>query len=189
MTNQIDGNEPTIDMNSIGPLPEVRRKRGRPKKVVVSEAEQARRTSPEHIEHLKKIGFQKGHAKVGGRQATPKETKDWIAGKSMDVGVFMLALMNDDTQPMKERYKAAAWLGEMSMSKAPTSQEIKVDHTYNLNNMLLDAQKMAGNPPPLIAEHPIIDVTPVIEVGHEKDVEAKASTTPKLRISIPGNEE
>ncbi|WP_145643264.1 hypothetical protein [Neorhizobium alkalisoli] len=81
-------------------------------------------------------GSRSGKEKTGGRIATPKETKEWISGKSLDVAEFMYGVMNDESQPVKERIKAAAWLGEMSMAKAPTQQEINVNHSHTIANML-----------------------------------------------------
>ncbi|MDX0947224.1 hypothetical protein GOD93_16355 [Sinorhizobium medicae] len=150
MSDEIDnetGNEIKLDV-----IPSPPKKKGGRRKRAVSEKEQERWQSPEWKDHLKKIGFQKGREKTGGRVATPKETKEWIAGKSINVAEFMWDLMNDDTQPIKERRAAAVWLGEMSMAKAPVQQEIKVDHNYNLNNMLIEAQRNAGKP--------ILDITP-----------------------------
>lgn len=141
-----------IDIEELGPLPDTPRKKRGSRRRAVSDKEREFKQSDEWKNHLRTIGFQKGRQKTGGRIATPKETKEWIAGKSKDVAEFMLNVMNDDTAPMRERLKAAQWLGEMSMAKAPTQQEIKVDHSYSISNLLLEAQRNAGKP--------IIDVTP-----------------------------
>ncbi|RVJ16634.1 hypothetical protein CN184_28235 [Sinorhizobium medicae] len=160
MSDEIDnetGNEIKLDV-----IPSPPKKKGGRRKRAVSEKEQERWQTDEWKDHLKKIGFQKGREKTGGRVATPKETKEWIAGKSINVAEFMWDLMNDDTQPIKERRAAAVWLGEMSMAKAPVQQEIKVDHNYNLNNMLIEAQRNAGKP--------ILDITPnPIAIEEDKD--------------------
>ncbi|MGH0331034.1 hypothetical protein [Sinorhizobium meliloti] len=160
MSDEIDnetGNEIKLDV-----IPSPPKKKGGRRKRAVSEKEQKRWQTDEWKDHLKKIGFQKGREKTGGRVATPKETKEWIAGKSINVAEFMWDLMNDDTQPIKERRAAAVWLGEMSMAKAPVQQEIKVDHNYNLNNMLIEAQRNAGKP--------ILDITPnPIAIEEDKD--------------------
>ncbi|WP_050979904.1 hypothetical protein [Sinorhizobium sojae] len=136
----------------IGPLPAPPKKKGGRRKRAVNPKEQERWQSDEWKEHLKKVGFQKGREKTGGRVATPKETKEWIAGKSQDVAQFMWDLMHDDTQPIKERRAAAVWLGEMSMAKAPTEQKVEVNHTHDIGAMLLEAQRMATTK--------LIDVTP-----------------------------
>ena len=142
-----------INLNDLGPLPEPPRKKGRRRRIVTEE-ERAKKTSPEWKEHLRKIGIQKGATKHpdSGRKATPKETKEWLAGKSRDVAEFMYEVMNDDAQPIKERIRAAQWLGEMSMSKAPSEQKVEVNHTYDVNAMLLEAQRMASAK--------LIDITP-----------------------------
>ncbi|ASP88176.1 hypothetical protein CDO26_27905 (plasmid) [Sinorhizobium meliloti] len=152
MSDEIDnetGNEIKLDV-----IPSPPKKKGGRRKRAVSEKEQERWNSPEWHEHLKKIGRQKGDPKVpgSGRRATPKETKEWIAGKSIDVAEFMWDLMNDDTQPIKERRAAAVWLGEMSMAKAPTESKVEVNHTHDIPAMLLEAQRMATSK--------LIDVTP-----------------------------
>ena len=141
-----------IDKDNVGPLPELPRKKGRGRKRVVSAEERALKTSPEWQEHLRTIGFKKGREKTGGRVATPKETKDWIAGRSQDVAQFMYDIMNDEDQPVKERIRAAQWLGEMSMSKAPAEQKIEVNHNHDIGAMLLEAQRLASSR--------LIDVTP-----------------------------
>ncbi|WP_455918654.1 hypothetical protein [Ensifer canadensis] len=151
-----------IDLNNLGPLPEPPRKKGRRRRIVTEE-ERANKTSPENLERLRKIGFQKGREKTGGRVATPKETKEWVAGKSRDVAEFMYEVMNDDAQPIKERIRAAQWLGEMSMSKAPSEQKVEVNHVYDVNAMLLEAQRMASAK--------LIDITPKpLSIEGETDV-------------------
>ncbi|MDW9768601.1 hypothetical protein [Sinorhizobium meliloti] len=150
MNDEIDnetGNEIKLDV-----IPSPPKKKGGRRKRAVSEKEQERWQTDEWKDHLKKIGFQKGREKTGGRVATPKETKEWIAGKSINVAEFMWDLMNDDTQPIKERRAAAVWLGEMSMAKAPTEQKVEVNHTHDIGAMLLEAQRMATSK--------LIDVTP-----------------------------
>lgn len=170
MTDQID--------TSV--LPELPRKRAQAgRRRTMSDSERALKTSPEWKEKLAKTGFQKGMQKVpgSGRKATPKETKEWIAERSIDVAEFMYRAMNDETQPLKERIKAAQWLGDMSMSKAPTETNVKVDHTYNIGNMLLEAQKLASLPP-----SPMKDITPsAVEVVEAEIIVSDAP--PKLRVS------
>jgi hypothetical protein len=142
-----------IDKDNIGPLPEPK-KRGRRKRAV-SEKERERWNSPEWKEHLKEIGIQKGTPKHpdSGRKATPKETKEWLAGKSQDVAELLYNMAFDDTIPAKERMKAAMWVAEMTMAKAPTEQKIEVNHTNDIGAMLLEAQRM-------MATSKLIDVTP-----------------------------
>lgn len=152
------------DIDNVGPLPAPKRKKGQARKRVVTQEEIDRKSTPEFQEHLRKIGFQKGRKKTGGTVPTPKETKEWIAGKSIDVAEFMYEVMNDPDQPVKERIRAAQWLGEMSMSKAPVEQKVEVNHTHDIGAMLLEAQRMASKS--------LIDVTPklpVIDVTPEDD--------------------
>ncbi|GCA50626.1 hypothetical protein CN157_09310 [Sinorhizobium meliloti] len=149
MSDEIDnetGNEIKLDV-----IPELPRKKGRRKRTVTDQ-ERERKQSPEWQEHLKKIGFQKGREKTGGRVATPKETKEWLAGKSQDVAELLYNMAFDDTIPAKERMKAAMWVAEMTMAKAPTEQKVEVNHTHDIGAMLLEAQRMATSK--------LIDVTP-----------------------------
>lgn len=143
----------------IGPLPDLPRKKGR-KRRTVSEKEMERLKSPEHLERLKQNGFQKGREKTGGRVATPKDTKEWIAGKSQDVAELLYNMAFDDTIPAKERMKAAMWVAEMSMSKAPVEQKVEVNHTHDIGAMLLEAQRLASGTKAL--EKPMKDVTPAV---------------------------
>lgn len=144
-----------FDPENVGPIPAPKRKKGQTRKRVVTPEELEKRRSPEFLEHLKKIGRKKGDPKVpgSGSKATPKETKEWIAGKSINVAEFMFEIMNDDTQPTKERIRAAQWLGEMSMSKAPVEQKVEVNHNHDIGQMLLEAQRLASKP--------LIDITPL----------------------------
>lgn len=147
-----------FDREKVGPLPTPSRKKGQGRKRVVTAEEREKKTSPEWKEHLRNIGRKKGDPKVpgSGSKATPKETKEWIAGKSINVAEFMFEIMNDDTQPTKERIRAAQWLGEMSMSKAPVEQEIKVSHTHDIGALLQEAKRLAAKN--------MIDVTPAPKV-------------------------
>ena len=143
-----------FDPENVGPIPAPKRKSGQARKRVVTAEEREKKTSPEWKEHLRNIGRKKGDPKVpgSGSKATPKETKEWIAGKSINVAEFMFEIMNDDTQPTKERIRAAQWLGEMSMSKAPVEQEIKVSHSHDIGALLQEAKRLAAKN--------MIDVTP-----------------------------
>jgi len=149
LSDEIDnetGNEIKLDV-----IPELPRKKGRRKRTVTDQ-ERERKQSPEWQEHLKKIGFQKGREKTGGRVATPKEAKELAKSASVEVVQFMRDVMNDDTAALRERIKAAQWLGEISLSKAPSEQKVEVNHTHDIGAMLLEAQRMATSK--------LIDVTP-----------------------------
>ena len=138
--------------DDIGPLPKPPRKKGGTKKRAISDKERERWASPEWNEHLKKVGFQKGREKTGGAVATPKETKEWLAGRSQDVAELLYQMAFDEDLPAKERMKAAMWIAEMSISKAPVEQKVEVNHTHDIGSMLLEAQRMANKP--------LIDITP-----------------------------
>lgn len=156
-----------------GPIPETTRKKGGTRRRTMTAEEKAFRTSDEWKEHMRSIGFKKGdgrggRASGGGAIKTPKETKEWIASRSLDVAEFMYSMMTDENQPAKERIKAAAWLGEMSMSKAPVEQKMEVNHTHDIGAMLLEAQRLASKP--LIDIKPtVIDVTPEPKGGTDNE--------------------
>jgi hypothetical protein len=179
--------EPLTDnLNDIGPLPDLPRKKGR-KKRTMSAAEREQKTSPEWNEHLKQIGFQKGRAKTGGRVATPKETKEWIASKAQDVAELLYDMAFDEEIAPKERMKAAMWVAEMSMSKAPTETNVQVNHSVSIAEMLTQinqARVAASNS----TTHELIDITPtpdIVEaVAEPIIVEAEpVNANPKLRIA------
>ncbi|MBD8663123.1 hypothetical protein IFT59_07635 [Rhizobium sp. CFBP 8752] len=151
--------------DALGPLPQPRRKKGAPRRRAVSAEELAKKKSPEFQEHLRNIGFKAGRTKTGGTVATPKEAKEWAATRSLDVMKFMFDVMTDEDQPTKERIRAAQWLGEMSMSKAPVEQKVEVNHTHDIGAMLLEAQRMVSKS--LVDVTPLIDVTP--QKGGEND--------------------
>ncbi|MCZ4089083.1 hypothetical protein [Sinorhizobium psoraleae] len=141
-------------------------KRGKPRRRAMSAKERAQKTSPEHIEHLKKVGFQKGREKTGGRVATPPEVKEFLGSRTMEAAEFFVNLMNDDTQPIKERRMAAQWILESHIAKAPTQQEIKVDHTYSIADMLVQTNQIAAE-----EKRKMIDITPKpLAIEEEKDV-------------------
>ena len=138
--------------NDIGPLPDTpRKKRGSRRRVVTAE-EREKKQSPEWKEHLRTIGFQKGRSRTGGRVATPKETKEWLAGKSQDVAQLLYDMAFDEDLPARERIKAATWIAEMTMARAPTEQKVEVTHTHDIGAMLLEAQRLASSK--------LIDVSP-----------------------------
>lgn len=67
----------------------------------------------------------------------------------------------DDTIPARERMKAAMWIAEMSISKAPVEQKVEINHTHDIGQMLLEAQRMASKPLiDVTPKLPVIDITP-----------------------------
>lgn len=137
--------------DALGPLPEPNKRKKRTRRV--SDEERAKKQSPEFQAHLRSIGFQKGRKKTGGTVPTPKETKDFLNGKGLEAAEMMWTLANDPEVKDDTRRKALEYILSISVSRAPTQSEVKVDHNYNISNMLLEAQRMASNP--------IIYVTPV----------------------------
>ncbi|MGQ3209530.1 hypothetical protein [Shinella sp.] len=135
-----DDEKPNIDL---GPLPDLPRKKGRRKRVV-PEHERMKKGSPEWDEHMRRIGRKKGDPKVpgSGRKATPKETKEWLSGKSLDVAKLLYDIAFDDTVAAKDRIKAAMWVAEMSIAKAPTQSEVKVSHSHTIADMLAEINSM-----------------------------------------------
>ncbi|AEG09289.1 MULTISPECIES: hypothetical protein [Sinorhizobium] len=158
MSDEIDnGNETENEIKfDISEFPEIKRKKGRRKRTV-TEKERERWQSPEWNDHLKKIGRQKGDPKVpgSGRRPTPKEAKELANSKSVEVVEFMLSVMRDEDASMKDRMKAAAYLGDMTLSKAPTESKVEVNHTHQIVDMMarINAQR-----------HGIKDITPATPV-------------------------
>jgi hypothetical protein len=123
-----------LTKDNIGPLPE--RKKSR-RKVVETPDKPNGRKSPENIERLKKIGFQKGQSgNPGGRKATPKETKEWLEGKGLDMAQLLYDMALDESIHPKERMKAAMWVAEISVAKSSSEQKITVNHNHDIADML-----------------------------------------------------
>lgn len=125
-----------------------------------------KRKSPEHREHLKKIGRKKGDPKVpgSGRVALPEDVKQAMASKTMQAVETVYDVMMNSSNDMA-RIKAAAYLLDPFVAKAAT--KVDVNHTHDIGQMLLEAQRMAS------VNHlsPMKDITPkqpVIE--GDKDV-------------------
>ncbi|WP_037454246.1 hypothetical protein [Sinorhizobium fredii] len=149
--------------SDIGPLPDLPRKKGR-KKRTVSQEEMDRLKSPEHIDRLKRVGFQKGREKTGGRVPTPKETKEWLAGKTQDVAELLYDMAFDDTIPAKERMKAAMWIAEMNISKAPTEQTVNVNHNHQISDMMARINEDRQARQIEVGSKPMKDITPAAPV-------------------------
>ncbi len=135
----------------LGPLPEPNKRRKRTRTVPPEEL--AKKQSPEFQEHLRKIGFQKGRKKTGGRVATPVETKEFLNGKGLEAAEMMWELANDPDVKDDTRRKALEYILSISVSRAPTEQKVEVNHTHDIGAMLLEAQRMASKP--------VIDITPL----------------------------
>lgn len=151
-----DTEKPPIDLST---LPDLPRKRGR-KKRHVPEEERMKKGSPEWAEHMRNIGFKKGdgrggRASGGGRVATPKETKEWLSGRSLDVAQLLYDMAFDEDVPAKDRIKAAMWVAEMTIAKAPTQSEVKVAHTHSIADMLAEVNALR-----LSDNSKTIDITP-----------------------------
>lgn len=148
-----DSEKPAIDLSI---LPEPPRKRGRRKRIV-PESERMKKTSPEWAAHMKAIGRKKGDPKVpgSGRKKTPKEAKELVDSRSEEVVEFLFRVMNDEEAQLKERIKAAQWLGDISLSKAATRQTVDVNHKHSIADMLseVNALRLSDN-------SKTIDITP-----------------------------
>ncbi|MFD1326760.1 hypothetical protein [Mycoplana ramosa] len=142
----------------------------RPKRAV-SQQERERLQSPEHREHLKTIGFQKGRKKTGGTVPIPQEVKEALAKRTMDavetLADVMLNSSNDNA-----RVKAAAYFLDPFVAKAATQQEIKVDHRHHIAGLLAEInQARLKDDRKTIDVTPVIDVTPIIEPVTVKDAD------------------
>lgn len=116
-----------------------------------------KRKTPEHREHLKKIGRKKGDPKVpgSGRKPTPPEVKAAMAERTLDAVAIMEDLMRNSRNEAV-RQKAAAFFIESMVSKAPSQQNVEVKHTHALAGMLaeVNALRLADN-------SKTIDLTPL----------------------------
>jgi hypothetical protein len=115
-----------------------------------------KRKTPEHREHLKKIGRKKGDPKIpgSGRKPTPPEVKAAMAERTLDAVAIMEELMRNSTNE-SVRQKAAAYFIDAMVSKAPAQQNVEVKHTHQLAGMLaeVNALRLADN-------SKTIDITP-----------------------------
>jgi hypothetical protein len=128
-----------------------------------------RTRTPEELERLKAVGFQKGRERTGGRVATSQEVKDAMAARTMRAVEIAEDLMENSPNDMV-RLKALEWMAQSLVSKAPT--KVDVTHTHSISDMLTQANQMR-----LKDNSKTIDITPVaIEI-------IEPNTTPKLRVS------
>lgn len=109
------------------------------------------RKSPEFKEHLKKVGFQKGHEKKGGRKALPKELKEAMRERTFDALDTMMDLMENCPNPAV-KYKAAAYVLDVFVSKSPVEKNVNVNHSVSIADMLAEINQQRQNK--------LIDVTP-----------------------------
>lgn len=118
-----------------------------------------RRKTPEHAEHMRKIGFKKGdgrggRASGGGRVATPPEVKAAMAEKTHEAVEIMYDLMYNSSNE-SVRWKAAAYFLDAMVAKAPTQSEVKVNHTHSIADMLAEVNALR-----LSDNSKTIDITP-----------------------------
>lgn len=109
------------------------------------------RKSPEFKEHLKKVGFQKGHEKKGGRKALPKELKEAMRERTFDALDTMIDLMENSPNPVV-KLKAAQYLLDPFISKAPVEKNVNVNHSVSIADMLAEINQQR--------QSKLIDVTP-----------------------------
>lgn len=117
-----------------------------------------KRKSPEHREHLKKIGRKKGDPKVpgSGRKALPDEIKDALASRSMEAVETLYDVLMNSSNDMA-RMKAASYFLDPFVSKAAT--KVDVNHSVSIAEMLSEInQKRLSE-----THSKTIDLTPVVD--------------------------
>ncbi|MCZ7926194.1 hypothetical protein [Agrobacterium pusense] len=107
------------------------------------------RKSPEHIEHLRAIGFKKGREKTGGRKRIPQEIKDAMALASLDAVQVINDLMHSADKD-SVRLNAAMAIIAPFVPKAP--RQSNVHHSHDLTALLRE-----------INGGKTIDVTPQVD--------------------------
>ena len=120
-----------------------------------------KRKSPEHREHLKKIGRKKGDPKVpgSGRVALPEDVKQAMAEKTMDAVKTVYDVMMNSSNDMA-RIKAASYLLDPFVAKAAT--KVDVNHSVSIAEMLteINQRRLSETPSKTIDLTPIVDFTP-----------------------------
>lgn len=127
---------------------------GRPRKTPLAPTD--KRLSPEHKEHLKRVGKQKGCAKTGGKIALPAEVKEAMSTKTLDAVEIVYDLMMNSSNDMA-RLKAAEYLLNPFVSKAPTEANVTVNHNHAIADMLSQINQAR-----LKDDSKTIDITPTV---------------------------
>jgi hypothetical protein len=127
-----------------------------------------RKRTPEELERLKSVGFQKGRARTGGRVATSQEVKDAMAARTMRAVEIAEDLMENSPNDMV-RLKALEWMAQSLVTKAAT--KVDVNHTHGFADMLAEINQAR-----LKDDSKTIDITPV-SVGP-----VEPNTMPVLRV-------
>lgn len=105
-----------------------------------------KRKTPEHAEHMRRIGFKKGDGRGGlgsggGRKALPQEVKDAMSEKTLEAVEIMVDVMQNSKNDMA-RIKAAEYLLSPFVAKAATQSEVKVSHSHTIADMLAEINSM-----------------------------------------------
>lgn len=118
-----------------------------------------RRKSPENLERLKRVGFQKGNPppKGSGRKKFPEELKNSIMDATPEALENMIALMNNPNTSDGVRFKCAEWLLGAIIPKAKADTNVNVSHSHSIAGMLaeINSLKLPG-----AKQEKMIDITP-----------------------------
>lgn len=120
-----------------------------------------KRKSPEHREHLRKVGFQKGKKKTGGRVAIPEDVKNAMAERSLEAVEIMTDIMLNSKNDMA-RIKAAEYMLSPFVSKAPTESKVSVNHSVSIADMLAEINQLRLSDSR--DERKTIDITPTVDL-------------------------
>lgn len=122
----------------------------------MSESKIDKRKSPEFAEHLKKVGFQKGHPKYGGRKKLDEDLRLAMAEKSFDAFETMVELMETSTNPAV-RFKAAEYVLSPFVQRAPI--EVKHEHKHEIADLLsrVNQKRLKGDKEPILIDLPASD--------------------------------
>ena len=108
------------------------------------------RKSPEHIEHLNAVGFQKGHPRVGGRQPIPEEIKGRIGDMIPDALERLHELMFSE----KDAVALAAVDKVLSPFVAKAARKIEISHEHTVGDLLRTVNdRLAGHIIEGVIEH------------------------------------
>ncbi|OCJ61207.1 hypothetical protein A6U96_14045 [Agrobacterium tumefaciens] len=120
-----------------------------------------RRKSPEHREHLRRVGFQKGREKTGGRTPVPDVIKEGLRSLTPDA----IATLYECLYSEKDAVRLAAAQTILSPFVAKAARKVEVEVNHDLSE--LHRRVTSG-------ETNTIDIIPnnnLIERENEEDIE------------------
>lgn len=98
-----------------------------------------KRKSPEHLEHLRNIGFAKGRTKTGGAKALEPDVKAALKERTLDAIETLTDVMFNSSND-NARVRAAAYFLDPFLPRAP--KEITVTHSHSIADMLSEINQL-----------------------------------------------